>query len=172
MASSEKGLSTYNTKDVPDGTKFNIGIAASEWNEDICQNLLDGALETLEKHNIKKENIHLVRVPGSFELPYAASLLLKSENLDGVLCLGCVIKGETRHDEYINSSIANGITQLAMMSGKAIIYGVITAEDKQQAIDRAGGKHGNKGIEGAITLLRMIGLKKNLSSSKSKNIGF
>lgn len=172
MASSEKNLSTYQDDQVPDGTDFKVGIAASEWNTEICDKLLKGAKDALTKHGVKEDHIHIVRVPGAFELPYAASLLLKSESLDGVICLGCVIKGETRHDEYINHAVAQGITQLGLVSGKAIIYGVVTTENKKQALDRSGGKHGNKGTEGAITLLRMIGLKKNLSSSKGKNIGF
>lgn len=172
MASELQNLSNYDRSEVPNGKDFKVGIVASEWNRSICDALLEGARSTLESHDVREDNIKIIRVPGSFELPYAASLLFKSESLDGVLCLGCVIKGETRHDEYINSSIAQGITQLSLMSGKPVIYGVITAENEAQALDRSGGAHGNKGIEGAITLLRMIGLKKDLNSSKSKNIGF
>jgi 6,7-dimethyl-8-ribityllumazine synthase len=172
MATARKNLSVYQPESVPDGTDVTVGIVASEWNEDICNDLLNGAVDTLTKHGVKEENIHIARVPGAFELPYGASILLKSETLDGVLCLGCVIKGETRHDEYINSAVASGITQLGLVSGKPVTYGVITAEDEEQAIDRSGGKHGNKGVEGAVTLLRMITLKKDLGKRKGKHIGF
>lgn len=172
MATSEQNLSSYNLDVIPAGADFKIGIVASEWNTEICNDLLEGAIQVFKKKNVAEENLHIIRVPGSFELPFAASMLLKAHSLDAVLCLGCVIKGETRHDEYINQSIANGITQLSLVSGKPVIYGVITAENKEQAVDRSGGKHGNKGVEGAVTLLKMTDLKKQLSQAKGKNIGF
>ena len=172
MATSEQNLSSYSLNELPDGSDFKVGVVASEWNVEICKSLLDGAVSVLKEKGVSEDKLHIIRVPGSFELPFAASMLLKAHSLDGVLCLGCVIKGETRHDEYINQSIANGITQLSILSGKPVVYGVITAENKEQALDRSGGKHGNKGVEGAVTLLKMIDLKKDLSQAKGKNIGF
>lgn len=156
---------------LPDGSKFKIGIAVSKWNPDITNALLKGAKETLLEANVSKENINEVFVPGSFELPVAAKMLLQSEALDGIIALGCVIKGETSHNEYINNAVANGLTQLSLVSGKPCIFGVLTPNDMQQALDRSGGKHGNKGHEAAATVLQMIALKKSMAEPKSK-IGY
>jgi 6,7-dimethyl-8-ribityllumazine synthase len=154
-----------------DGTGLKIGIATADWNQDITYLLRDGAVKTLLANGVHGDDIRQVNVPGAFELPIAARLLLQSERLDGVICLGCVIKGETKHDEYINNAVANGIMQLSLTSGKPVIFGVLTPNNMEQAIDRAGGAHGNKGDEAAMTLLQMINLAKKLAPSK-KGIGF
>lgn len=169
MSSAKKNLSEYG--DCPSGEGFSIHIVVSNWNDEITSKLLTGAKETLLSNGVKEEDIKVVSVPGAFELPVAAKSLLKSVNSDSVICLGCVIKGDTSHDEYINNAVATGITQLAIMSGKPIIYGVLTVNDQQQAEDRAGGKHGNKGIEAAITAIKMVHMQKQLGKPKS-TIGF
>ncbi len=171
MASALKNLSKYNEENIPSGEKMNIGIVVAEWNEHITHHLYEGAYETLLKHGVKEENIHSVQVPGTFELPIGARMLLHAKQLDAVICIGCVIKGETKHDEYINSSVAMGITNLSLTVNKPIIFGVLTPNNEAQAIDRAGGKHGNKGIEAAVTALRMVGVKQSFGEVKGK-IGF
>jgi 6,7-dimethyl-8-ribityllumazine synthase len=113
-----------------------------------------------------------ITVPGAFELPSGAKLLLSQLSLDAVVCIGCVIKGETKHDEYISQAVANGIMQLSLMSGKPVIFGVLTPLDMQQALDRAGGKYGNKGIEAAHTALQMIQLQADIKQKDKKGIGF
>ena len=115
------------------------------------------------KHGAQNENIHTLQVPGSFELPVAAKLLAASRKLDAIICLGAVIKGETQHDEYINHAVATGLTALSVTSGIPCIFGVLTPNTQEQAVDRAGGKHGNKGVEAAVTAIRMAALRKDLA---------
>ncbi|MCB0662899.1 MAG: 6,7-dimethyl-8-ribityllumazine synthase [Saprospiraceae bacterium] len=173
MASSIKNLSTYDEKNIPEGKAFNIGIIVSDWNSDITHALYDGCFDTLIKHGVEEKNIRTVQVPGTFELPTAARLMLSRSNVDAVICIGCVIKGETKHDEYINHAVATGITNLSLTSGKPVIFGVLTPNNHQQAVDRAGGKHGNKGVEAAVTALRMADLHKNYKENEPKGrIGF
>ena len=148
-----------------------VGIVVADWNADITHQLLDGAKKTLIKSGIKEEDITVVHVPGAFELPMGAKMLMQSDKIEGTICLGCVIKGETKHDEYINNAVANGIMQLSLVTGKPVIFGVLTPNDKEQALDRAGGKHGNKGDEAAQTLVEMIDLNRTLLKPK-KGIGY
>lgn len=171
MASNLKNLSAYSNEKVPNGEELKIAIIVSEWNEGITDKLYEGAIETLTKHGVLEENIHEMLVPGAFELPVAAKMLLKKYSLDAVISLGCVIKGETSHNEYINQAVAQGLTTLSIATGVPCIFGLLTPNDEQQAKDRAGGKHGNKGVEAAITALRMAGTKKDLHREKKK-IGF
>jgi len=171
LSSKDKNLSDHNLKDCPSGKDFKIHIAVSDWNTEITSKLLSGAKETLIALDLKEEDIEVVHTPGSFELPSAAKMLMKHKSTDAVICLGCVIKGETQHDEYINMAVANGITQLSVLSDKPIIFGVLTVNDLAQAKDRSGGKHGNKGVEAAVTAIKMVHLNKELSSPK-KSIGF
>ncbi|MBT8231035.1 MAG: 6,7-dimethyl-8-ribityllumazine synthase [Saprospiraceae bacterium] len=171
MSSKDQNLSEFNLEDCPSAKDFKIHIAVSDWNTEITTNLLNGAKDTLIKLGVKAEDIEVVHVPGTFELPFAAKCLMKSHTTDAVICLGCVIRGETKHDDYINNAVANGITHLSLVSDKPVIYGVVTTNDKQQAIDRSGGIHGNKGIESAVTAVKMVALAKNMKSPK-KSIGF
>jgi 6,7-dimethyl-8-ribityllumazine synthase len=159
------------TSKVPAGTAFKIGIVVSDWNQAITSKLLEGCKSSLLSHAVKEENIHVIRVPGSFELPMGAKLLLGRERFDAVICLGCVIKGETKHDEYISQSVSNGIMQLSIMSNIPIIFGVLTPNSMEQAEARAGGSHGNKGTEAAETALYMAHLKQELGKQHHK-IGF
>ena len=168
---SKKNLSPYTDADIPEGKPFTMGVVVSEWNADITHALYEGCRTTLLKHGVMEENIHTVQVPGSFELPAGAKILAGSRRFDAIICLGCVIKGETRHDEYINIAVANGLTTLSLASGIPCIFGVLTPDNYEQAQDRAGGKHGNKGVEAAVTALRMAALRKQLATPGGK-IGF
>ncbi len=173
MASALKNLSAYNDTDVPSAEEMTFGIVVAEWNVHITHALYEGCYDTLVKHGAKPENIYTMQVPGSFELTAGARMLNGQQNVDAVICLGCVIKGETSHDEYINQAVAIGLTNLGLTTGKPHIFGLITTNNEQQALDRAGGKHGNKGVESAITAIRMASLKKTPIQGKVKRaIGF
>jgi 6,7-dimethyl-8-ribityllumazine synthase len=171
MSSARHNLSVYHEADMPSASGMHFGIVVAEWNADITHALYEGCYDTLRKHGAHPDHIHTAQVPGSFELTVGARLLLQHRQVDAVICLGCVIKGETSHNEYINHSVAMGLTNLGMTSGKPCIFGVLTPNDEQQALDRAGGIHGNKGIEAAATAIRMVALAKSLSKDKP-TIGF
>ena len=155
---SSQNLSNFNKNNIGDCSHLKIGIVFSNWNSDITDNLYDGAFLTLIKLGINKENIISFKVPGSFELVYGASKL-SNKNVDAIICLGCVIKGETSHFDYICNSVSNGIMNLNIELDIPVIFGVLTDNTKQQSIDRSGGKLGNKGIEAAVTAVQMALLK-------------
>lgn len=171
MASALKNLSTYNEDQLPNAKDFQFGIVVADYHSKITYALYEGCFDTLIKHGAKEDNIHTIQVPGAFELPSGARLLAGSQKLDAVICLGCVIKGETPHNDYINSSVAISLNQMSIASGRPFVFGLLTPNTEQQALDRAGGKHGNKGIEAAVTALRMAALKKDLGTPSGK-IGF
>jgi len=159
MASSLKNLSAHDPATVPDASDLRFGIVVAEWNEEITSALLEGAMTTLQHYGTKKENIHVKVVPGTFELPFGGRILAENYNPDAVLCLGCVIQGETRHFDFICQGVTQGIMDLNLDYDIPFIYGVLTVNDLQQALDRAGGKHGNKGDEAAITAIKMAALR-------------
>jgi 6,7-dimethyl-8-ribityllumazine synthase len=128
----------------------------AEWNEEITESLYDGALTSLKAHGVRQENIIRKNVPGSFELSLGALWMAEKKDVDAVICLGCVIKGDTPHFDYICQAVSYGITQAGLKSRKPVIFGVITTLDQQQALDRAGGKFGNKGEEAALTAIKML----------------
>lgn len=134
-----------------------IGIVVSEWNDQITDSLLAAAHQVLVNHNAKAKNIIVKYVPGSFELPLGAQYLASEKNIDAVICLGCVIQGETRHFDFICEAVANGISNVALKFNKPVIFGVLTTNNLQQALDRAGGKRGNKGEEAANSVVKMLG---------------
>ncbi len=171
MASALKNLSAYDDSTLPAADEMTFGIVVAEWNPHITHALYEGCYDTLVKHGAKPENIHIIQVPGSFELPAGARILASRHHPDAVICLGCVIKGETSHNEYINNAVAHGLTSLSIASGRPFIFGVLTPNDEQQALDRAGGQHGNKGVEAAVTAIRMAALKNEKPEGKRK-IGF
>jgi 6,7-dimethyl-8-ribityllumazine synthase len=171
MASALKNLSTYDESNIPDAAEMTFGIVVADWNRDITHALYEACVETLTKHGVKEENLKVAQVPGAFELPTGARILAGREKLDAVICLGCVIKGETQHDEYINNAVATGLMNLSLTTGRPFIFGLLTPNTHEQAVDRAGGKHGNKGVEAAVTALRMVALKKEKPEGK-KSIGF
>jgi 6,7-dimethyl-8-ribityllumazine synthase len=155
-------LSDYDTQSIPDARKMRFGIVVSDWNGDVTHALLEGAEKTLRKHGTKSKNIIIKHVPGSFELTPGAKLLADFSNPDAVICLGCVIKGETPHFTYICQGVTQGITQLNLDYNIPFIFGVLTTETHQQALDRAGGKNGNKGDEAAVTAIKMAALKREI----------
>ncbi len=166
-----KHSSEAHNQEIPDGTGKRFGIVVSEWNSEITESLLDGCRSTLEANGVATEDIIVEHVPGSFELPLGARILASGNKLDGIVCLGCVIKGETKHDEYISNAVANGIMQLGLMSSLPVIFGVLTPNNMEQALARAGGDLGNKGDEAAAAVLKMAALRKTHGSTKQK-IGF
>lgn len=133
-----------------------IGIVVSQWNAEITEALLEGAQTALVAAGVKKRNIQVITVPGSFELPLAAQRLVRHKRIDGVIALGCVIKGETPHFDYICQAVSQGIMRVGLDSAKPVAFGVLTVLNKIQALDRAGGKLGNKGEEAALTVLHMV----------------
>ncbi len=152
-----KNLSEYDINSVPSAEGKHFAIAVAEWNFEITSALLNGAVETLKKHGASDENIDVRFVPGTFELTSAAATFCKQGKYDAVIVLGCVIQGETRHFDFICMGVTQGITQLNIQYSIPVIFGVLTTQNQQQAINRAGGKLGNKGDEAAVTAIKMIG---------------
>jgi 6,7-dimethyl-8-ribityllumazine synthase len=162
MATQLKNLSDFSNTTIPAAGPYRFGIVVAEWNAKITGALYKGAYQSLVEHGAEEQNIFTYPVPGSFELTSGADLLLKHENLDAVICLGCVIQGETRHFDFICAAVANGVSNVAIKYEKPVIFGVLTTDNEQQAIDRAGGKHGNKGVEAAVTAIKMADLASQL----------
>ena len=172
MATANKNLSSYDPESVPNGSEMTIGIVASEWNGEITQNLVKGAKNTLIQHQVKEESILLSWVPGSFELPVAARWMLESQKVDAVICIGSVIQGETKHFDFVCQAVSQGIKDVGLATGKPVIFGVLTDNTLQQAKDRSGGKHGNKGDEAAITALKMVAIRKELTQPNQRFSGY
>lgn len=164
MATSLKNLSAYDEHTIPNGADFKIGIVVSEWNDHVTNKLLQGAVDTLLENGVSENNILIHRVPGAFELPLGAQWLLETINPDGVISIGVVIQGETRHFDFVCGGATQGIMDVTLKYNKPVSFCLLTDNTEQQSIDRAGGKHGNKGVECAVTLLKMIGLKHTISS--------
>jgi 6,7-dimethyl-8-ribityllumazine synthase len=164
MSTQLKNLSDFSNTDVPSAAVYRFGIVVAEWNAEITSALYQGAYESLIDHGAIADHIFTYSVPGSFELTSGADVLLKNSKLDAVICLGCVIQGETRHFDFICNAVANGITNVAVKYSKPVIFGVLTTDNLQQALDRAGGKHGNKGVEAAITAIKMAALAETLNN--------
>jgi 6,7-dimethyl-8-ribityllumazine synthase len=155
-------LSVYDRENVPDAWMMRFGIVVSDWNKEVTWSLLEGAVNTLKKHRAADKNIIIKHVPGSFELTLGAQFLAEYDDVDAVICLGCVIQGETPHFTYICQGVTQGITQLNMEYNIPFVFGVLTTSTLQQAIDRAGGKLGNKGDEAAITAIKMAALQNEM----------
>lgn len=155
-------LSQYDPDSVPDASRMRFGIVVADWNREITWALLDGAVKTLKKHGAPDKSIFIKHVPGSFELTIGAQLMAENLDLDAIICLGCVIQGETPHFTYICQGVTQGITQLNLEYNMPFIFGVLTTDNKQQAVDRAGGKHGNKGDEAAITAIKMASFQMDI----------
>ncbi len=157
MASNLKNLGDHSAKNMTSMKSKKVAIIVSEWNDQITDSLLAAANEVLIENGAKAKNIIIKHVPGSFELPLAAQFMASLKEVDAVICLGCVIQGETRHFDFICDAVANGITNVGLKYNKPVIFGVLTTNNLQQALDRAGGKHGNKGEEAAVTAVKMLG---------------
>lgn len=162
MASNLKNLSEHSGKNMKGLQDKKFAILVSEWNEEVTESLYNGAYETLLDNGIPKENIQKHYVPGSFELSLGAQWLAEKKEVDAVICLGCVIQGETKHFDFICDAVAHGVTNVSLKYNKPVIFGVLTPNTQQQALDRAGGKHGNKGDEAAFTALKMLSLANGL----------
>jgi 6,7-dimethyl-8-ribityllumazine synthase len=156
MSSQHKNLSEFEGSGIKNASRYKFGIVWAEWNHEITSALYKGAYDTLIKYGVKPKNIISKTVPGSFELTLGAQKLAKRKDLHAVICIGCVIQGETKHFDFICQAVANGITDLNIKYNKPVIFGVLTPNNQQQAIDRAGGKHGNKGDEAAVTAIKML----------------
>ena len=160
MATAYHNLSAYDIASVPDASTMKFGIVVSEWNENITAALLHGAKETLLRHGAKPENIIVHTVPGSFELIYGSAKFVQSAQVDAVIALGCVVRGDTPHFDYVCAGTTQGIAALNTQASMPVIFGLITTDTMQQAEDRAGGIHGNKGDECAVTAIKMVALTK------------
>jgi len=144
-----------NTKKSVTNKRFAIVVAA--WNEEITESLYAGAVQSLLDHGVASKNILRKDVPGSFELPLGALWMAEQKNIDAVICLGCVIQRDTPHFDYICQAVALGVMEVGLKTRKPVVFGVLTTLDRKQALERAGGKHGNKGEESAITAIQMLG---------------
>jgi 6,7-dimethyl-8-ribityllumazine synthase len=164
MATNLKNLSDYNIDAVPSTDDMRFGIVVAEWNYDITSSLAEGAIGTLLKHSVAIEDIIVKHVPGSFELTMGAQFMAENTDVDAIICLGCVIQGETPHFDYICQGVTQGINHVAMEYSIPVVFGVLTTNTLEQAKDRAGGKHGNKGTEAAITAIKMVALQRDLEN--------
>jgi 6,7-dimethyl-8-ribityllumazine synthase len=159
---STKNLSEYDISVVPSAENMKFGIVVAEWNYKITGALAKGAIDTLIKHGADVESIIVKHVPGSFELTIGGQFMSEYSDVDAIILLGCVIQGETPHFNYICQSVAEGATQLNLKYNIPVIFGVLTTLTEQQALDRAGGKLGNKGDEAAITAIKMVALQQQM----------
>ena len=166
MATSQKNLSSFSETGITDISGKSFTIVVAEWNSEITEALYTGAYETLLKYGAQKKKITRMNVPGTYELSLGAQWALEDKKTDAVICLGCVIQGETRHFDFICEAVAQGLTNVALKYNKPVIFGVLTTDNQQQALDRAGGKHGNKGDEAAATAIKLLSLK---TTSNTKN---
>ncbi len=145
---------------------FSFGVVVSRFNSLITKQLLDGALDCLHRHGASDANITVVYSPGSFELPQIALRLARSNSVDGIICLGCVIRGETPHFDYIASEVTKGVAEVAMQTGLPVSFGVLTTENLAQALERAGAKAGNKGWDAALSLIELVNVSEQLSGGR------
>jgi 6,7-dimethyl-8-ribityllumazine synthase len=171
MSSLNKSLSVFEGTEIPSGKGYKVGIVWAEWNHTVTHALMQGAMDLLLKQGVQEDEIFIHTVPGSFELTLGAQYLAEFTAADAIITLGCVIQGETRHFDFICESVAKGITNLNIKYNKPFIFGVLTPDTQQQAEDRAGGKHGNKGEEAAVTALKMLVLRDKLKH-KNNPVGF
>ncbi|MBN2165186.1 MAG: 6,7-dimethyl-8-ribityllumazine synthase [Marinilabiliaceae bacterium] len=162
MATALKNLSDYDKSKVPNALNMKFGIVVSEWNEKITEALYNGAFSTLVANGALPDNILKKYVPGSFELTAGGKILAQNTDVDAVICLGCVIRGGTPHFDYVCNGVTQGITELNIKFDIPFIFGLLTTDNEQQALDRAGGIHGNKGDEAAITAIKMVAFKQSL----------
>jgi len=161
MATENKNLSNYDKQTIPNTNGLRFGIVVSEWNEQITNGLLKGAVEALTDNGVAENNIIRWNVPGSFELIYGCKKMLETQNVDAVIAIGCVIQGETKHFDFVCEGVTQGIKDLNIKYDVPVIFCVLTDNTLQQSIDRSGGKHGNKGTEAGITAIKMADLRRN-----------
>ncbi len=152
-------LSAYDKTTIPNAKNFRFGIVVSEWNSDITNNLFKGAWETLVDNGVPETSIFKIDVPGSFELVYGCKHLINTKELDAIIAIGNVIQGETKHFDFVCEAVSQGIKDINLQFDVPTIFCVLTDNNRQQSIERSGGKHGNKGIESAIAAIKMAALK-------------
>ena len=157
MATTNNNLSDFNKESLPDSSNMKIGIVVSQWNNKITNGLYNGAYTTLIESGVSENNIEKIEVPGSFELIFGAKILSRRD-IDAIICLGSVIQGETKHFDYVCQAVSNGIKDLNISLDIPVIFGVLTDNTMEQALNRSGGKHGNKGVEAAVTAIKMAHL--------------
>ena len=157
MATINNNLSDFNKDSLPDSSDMKIGIVVSQWNNKITDGLFNGAFTTLIESGVSENNIEKIEVPGSFELIFGAKILSRKD-IDVIICLGSVIQGETKHFDYVCQAVSNGIKDLNISLDIPVIFGVLTDNTLEQALNRSGGKHGNKGVEAAVTAIKMAHL--------------
>ena len=157
MATTNNNLSDFNKDSLPDSSNMKIGIVVSKWNNKITDGLYNGAFTTLIESGVSENNIQKIEVPGSFELIFGAKVLSRKD-VDAIICLGSVIQGETKHFDYVCQAVSNGIKDLNISLNIPVIFGVLTDNTTEQAVNRSGGKHGNKGVEAAVTAIKMVHL--------------
>ena len=162
MATGHKNLSDFGDVALPSGKNLKIAIVVSRWNEEVTGALLTGAVEALNEAGVGENNIIITYVPGTFELGLGAQYAAQESSINAVITLGCVIQGETRHFDFICDAAANGIMNVGLKYNKPVIFGVLTTDSQEQALARAGGKHGNKGVEAAVTALQMLTINQNV----------
>lgn len=162
MASDLKNLSEFDSEHLPDARGMRIGVVVSEWNTEVTETLFAGAKDTLMKAGVAESDIVRENVPGSYELPLGGKLLAESGSFDAIICIGVVIQGETKHFDFICNAVSQGLMDLNLKTGLPFIFGVLTPNTLQQALDRSGGKHGNKGDEAAVTAVQMAALRRRL----------
>ncbi len=159
MATENKNLSQYDKTQLPNVSQLSFGIVVSEWNDDITEGLYQGAYDTLIDNNVASQNIIRWNVPGSFELIYGCKKMMDSfPNLAGIIAIGSVIQGETKHFDFVCEGVTHGIKDLNLSGKMPVIFCVLTDNNKQQSLDRSGGKHGNKGVEAAVAAIKMTAL--------------
>lgn len=161
MSSTHKNLSDFSHLTIKSAKGLKFGIVVSQWNAQITEPLMNGALDALLKHGASENDIQVIEVPGSYELVSGADIALRKQSFDAIICIGCVIQGETRHFDFICDAVANGICNVSLKHNKPVIFGVLTTDTLEQAFDRSGGKHGNKGEEAAITAIQMAHVDKS-----------
>jgi 6,7-dimethyl-8-ribityllumazine synthase len=162
MATTNKNLSSFDPKTVPSGSGKKIGLVISEWNAEITEGLKEGAIHALEKCGTSVKDILIEYVPGTFELSLGAQFLLESTDVDAVIAIGCVVRGETAHFDYVCQGATQGIQNVSLRFNQPVMFCVLTDDTIQQSRDRSGGKYGNKGIEAAVGALKMLSLKDRL----------
>jgi len=158
MSSSGKNISEYELDSIPTGKGYKFAVIVSEWNIEITQNLFLGIIKTLVKKEVLEQDIHRYNVPGSFELVYGAKFAQKKNSYNAIIAVGCIVKGETSHFDFISNSVSNGIKDLNVKGNVPVIFCVLTDNNISQSIERSGGIHGNKGIEAAVSALKMASL--------------
>ena len=168
MATALRNLSEYDKDYVPNGADFKVGIVVSEWNDSITMNLLKGAKDALLENGVNEKNILIRFVPGAFELPLGAQFMCEFTDVDGVIAIGVVIQGETKHFDFVCDAATQGIKDVNLEFNTPVAFCLLTDNNIQQSMDRSGGKHGNKGIECAIACMKMIAMKKDFMQNEAE----